>query len=119
MSQKEAQRRLNARIEAKLNDKLTIDFKTLTFNQTCNNWLNRYIKTSGSKLSTTKTESSYRSISLTTHSCDILRRIMLENKKAIQVNLCIKMEDLYSLIIVAILCHLVPLIEICNNLQAI
>ncbi len=33
---------------------------------------------------TTKTESSYRSISLTTRSCDILRKAMLENKKAIQ-----------------------------------
>lgn len=33
---------------------------------------------------TTKTESSYRSISLTTRSCDILRKVMLENKKAIQ-----------------------------------
>ena len=33
---------------------------------------------------TTKTESSYRTISLTTRSCDILRKVMLENKKAIQ-----------------------------------
>ncbi len=30
---------------------------------------------------TTKTESSYRTISLTTRSCDILRKVMLENKK--------------------------------------
>lgn len=33
---------------------------------------------------TTKTESSYRTISLTSRSCDILRKVMLENKKAIQ-----------------------------------
>jgi len=33
---------------------------------------------------TTKTEASYRTISLTTRSCDILRKVMLENKKAIQ-----------------------------------
>lgn len=33
---------------------------------------------------TTKTASSYRTISLTTRSCDILRRVMLENKKAVQ-----------------------------------
>ncbi len=31
-----------------------------------------------------KTESSYKSMSLITRSCDILRKIMLENKKAIQ-----------------------------------
>ncbi len=33
---------------------------------------------------TTKTASSYRTISLTTKSCDILRKVMLENKKALQ-----------------------------------
>ncbi|EGQ0370317.1 TPA: site-specific integrase [Staphylococcus pseudintermedius] len=33
---------------------------------------------------TTKTEASYRTISLTTRSCDILRKVMLENKKALQ-----------------------------------
>ena len=33
---------------------------------------------------TTKTASSYRTISLTTRSCDILRKVMLENKKAFQ-----------------------------------
>ncbi|GGB09780.1 site-specific integrase [Macrococcus hajekii] len=33
---------------------------------------------------TTKTEASYRTISLTTRSCDILRKVLLENKKAIQ-----------------------------------
>ncbi|KAA1039490.1 site-specific integrase [Macrococcus equipercicus] len=33
---------------------------------------------------TTKTEASYRTISLTTRSCDILRKVMLENKKATQ-----------------------------------
>lgn len=33
---------------------------------------------------TTKTEASYRTISLTSRSCDILRKVMLENKKALQ-----------------------------------
>ena len=33
---------------------------------------------------TTKTALSYRTISLTTRSCDILRKVMLENKKAFQ-----------------------------------
>ncbi|GGA98761.1 site-specific integrase [Macrococcus hajekii] len=33
---------------------------------------------------TTKTEASYRTISLTNRSCDILRKVMLENKKAVQ-----------------------------------
>ncbi|ULG71924.1 tyrosine-type recombinase/integrase [Macrococcus brunensis] len=33
---------------------------------------------------TTKTEASYRTISLTVRSCDILRKVMLENKKAVQ-----------------------------------
>ena len=33
---------------------------------------------------TTKATSSYRTISLTTRSCDILRRVMLENKKVVQ-----------------------------------
>ena len=55
-SQKEAQRLLNDRIESKLNDKTPTDLKTLTFHQACDEWLNRYIKTSGSKLSTIKTK---------------------------------------------------------------
>ena len=37
---------------------------------------------------TTKTASSYRTISLTTRSCDILRRVMLENKKLFNGKLC-------------------------------
>lgn len=55
-SQKEAQKRLNERIEAKLSDKTPIDLKTLTFHQACDEWLDRYVKTSGSKQSTIKTK---------------------------------------------------------------
>lgn len=55
-SQKEAQRLLNERIESKLNDKTPTNLKTLTFHQACDEWLNRYIKTSGSNLSTIKTK---------------------------------------------------------------
>lgn len=55
-SQKEAQRLLNERIESKLNDKTPTDLKTLTFHQASDEWLGRYIKTSGSKLSTIKTK---------------------------------------------------------------
>lgn len=49
-SQKEAQRLLNDRIESKLNDKTPTNLKT------CDEWLNRSIKTSGFKLSTIKTK---------------------------------------------------------------
>ncbi|MDW5470097.1 tyrosine-type recombinase/integrase [Staphylococcus equorum] len=55
-SQKEAQKLLSERIESKLNDKTPTDLKTLTFHQACDEWLDRYIKTSGSKLSTIKTK---------------------------------------------------------------
>ncbi|MEB6230002.1 tyrosine-type recombinase/integrase [Staphylococcus xylosus] len=55
-SQKEAQKLLNERIESKLNDKTPTDLKTLTFHQACDEWLDRYKKTSGSKLSTIKTK---------------------------------------------------------------
>ncbi|MCD8899434.1 site-specific integrase [Staphylococcus gallinarum] len=55
-SQKEAQKLLNKRIEGKLNDKTPTGLKTLTFHQACDEWLDRYKKTSGSKLSTVKTK---------------------------------------------------------------
>ena len=51
---------------------------------------------------TTKT-SSYRTISLTTRSCDILRRVMLENKKAFNGKLCMWIGALYSQVIEATL----------------
>lgn len=51
-SQKEAQRRLNERIEAKIKDKTPSNIKTLTFHQLCDEWLDTYIKTSGAKQST-------------------------------------------------------------------
>ncbi len=52
---------------------------------------------------TTKTEASYRTISLTTRSCDILRKVMLENKNLYSGNVCTKIEGLFLLIIMAIL----------------
>lgn len=55
-SQKEAQRLLNERIECKLNDKTPTDLKTLTFHKACDEWLNMYKQTSGSKQSTIKTK---------------------------------------------------------------
>ena len=38
-SQKEAQKRLNERIMAKLNDKTSTNLKTLTFHAACDEWL--------------------------------------------------------------------------------
>ncbi len=38
-SQKEAQKRLNERIIAKLNDKTSTNLKTLTFHAACDEWL--------------------------------------------------------------------------------
>lgn len=52
---------------------------------------------------TTKTASSYRTISLTTRSCDILRRVMLENKKAVQWEIMYVDRALYSQVIEATL----------------
>lgn len=106
-SQKEAQKRLNERIKEKLNDKTPSTLKTLTFHQACDEWFENYKTVSGSKLSsittidgtiqwtkdkdnhigikdTTKTEASYRTISLTTRSCEILKKVMLENKKSLK-----------------------------------
>ncbi len=57
------------------------DNKTLEIGGTIH-WRNK--NNSLSFEDTDKTESSYKSISLITRSCDILRKIMLENKKAIQ-----------------------------------
>ncbi|MCT1926649.1 tyrosine-type recombinase/integrase [Staphylococcus pasteuri] len=53
-SQKEAQRRLNERIEAKLNDKTPTNLKTLTFHGACDEWLEHYKNHSGSKATTIK-----------------------------------------------------------------
>ena len=56
-SQKEAQKRLNERIEAKLNDKTPTTLKSLTFHAACDEWFERYKLTSGSKQSTVTTKS--------------------------------------------------------------
>ena len=56
-SQKEAQKRLNERIEAKLNDKTPTNLKTLTFHAACDEWFERYKLTSGSTQSTITTKS--------------------------------------------------------------
>lgn len=53
-SQKEAQRRLNERIEAKLNDKTPTTLKSLTFHVACDEWLEHYKNHSGSKTTTIK-----------------------------------------------------------------
>lgn len=58
-------------------DNIDFDNKTLTIDGTIN-WDNEGFK------DTTKTEASYRTISLTTRSCDILRKVMLDNKKMSQ-----------------------------------
>ncbi|WP_239734655.1 site-specific integrase [Mammaliicoccus sp. G-M28] len=50
-SQKEAQKRLNERIEVKLNDKTPSTLKTLTFHQACDEWFEHYKTVSGSKQS--------------------------------------------------------------------
>ncbi|QIN27581.1 tyrosine-type recombinase/integrase [Staphylococcus chromogenes] len=54
-SQKEAQKRLNERIEVKLKDKTSVSAKTLTFHNLCDDWFNYYKLTSGSKQSTIET----------------------------------------------------------------
>ena len=53
-SQKEAQKRLNERIEAKLNDKTPTTLKALTFHAACDEWLEYYKNHSGSKATTIK-----------------------------------------------------------------
>lgn len=53
-SQKEAQKLLNKRIEAKLNDKTPTTLKSLTFHATCDEWLEYYKNHSGSKATTIK-----------------------------------------------------------------
>lgn len=58
-------------------DNIDFDNKTLTIDGTIN-WDNEGVK------DTTKTEASYRTISLTIRSCDILRKVMLDNKKMSQ-----------------------------------
>lgn len=58
-------------------DNIDFDNKTLTIDGTIN-WDNEGFK------DTTKTEASYRTISLTIRSCDILRKVMLDNKKMSQ-----------------------------------
>ncbi|MGW8000855.1 tyrosine-type recombinase/integrase [Staphylococcus xylosus] len=58
-------------------DNIDFDNKTLTIDGTIN-WDNEGFK------DTTKTEASYRTISLTTRSCDILRKVILDNKRMSQ-----------------------------------
>lgn len=58
-------------------DNIDFDNKTLTIDGTIH-WDNEGFK------DTTKTEASYRTISLTIRSCDILRKVMLDNKKMSQ-----------------------------------
>lgn len=53
-SQKEAMLQLNERIEDKLKDNSPVDLKTLTFHQTCDQWLEHYKNHSGSKTTTIK-----------------------------------------------------------------
>lgn len=57
-SQKEAQKRLNERIEAKLNDKTPTNLKTLTFHAACDEWFESYKLVSGAKFSTIQTKES-------------------------------------------------------------
>lgn len=58
-------------------DNIDFDNKTLTIDGTIH-WDNEGFK------DTTKTETSYRTISLTIRSCDILRKVILDNKKMSQ-----------------------------------
>lgn len=51
-SQKEAQKRLNERIEAKLNDNTPATLKTLTFHGACDEWFESYKRSSGVKMTT-------------------------------------------------------------------
>ncbi|OLS05228.1 integrase [Staphylococcus epidermidis] len=53
-SQKEAQKLLSKRIEAKLNDKTPTTLKSLTFHAACDEWLEYYKNHSGSKATTIK-----------------------------------------------------------------
>lgn len=53
-SQKEAQKLLNKRIEAKLNAKTPTTLKSLTFHAACDEWLEYYKNHSGSKVTTIK-----------------------------------------------------------------
>ena len=53
-SQKEAQKLLNKRIEAKLKDKTPTTLKSLTFHAACDEWLEYYKNHSGSKATTIK-----------------------------------------------------------------
>lgn len=55
-SQKEAEKRLNEKIQAKLNDKTPSTLKTLTFHQACDEWFDNYKIISGSKQSTISTK---------------------------------------------------------------
>ncbi|WP_239733176.1 MULTISPECIES: tyrosine-type recombinase/integrase [Mammaliicoccus] len=55
-SQKEAEKRLNEKIQAKLNDKTPSTLKTLTFHQACDEWFSNYKIISGSKQSTISTK---------------------------------------------------------------
>lgn len=55
-SQKEAERQLNEKIQAKLNDKTPSTLKTLTFHQACDEWFSNYKIISGSKQSTISTK---------------------------------------------------------------
>ncbi|MGJ5702444.1 tyrosine-type recombinase/integrase [Staphylococcus equorum] len=55
-SQKEAQKQLNNKIKAKIEDKTPSTLKSLTFHMACDEWLNHYIKVSGSKQSTIRTK---------------------------------------------------------------
>lgn len=57
-SQKEAERLLQAKIEAVLNDKTPTQLKSLTFHQALDEWLNHYKTTSGSKRTTIKAKNS-------------------------------------------------------------
>lgn len=52
--QKEAQKRLNERIEAKLNDKTPNNIKVINFHVACDEWLEHYKNHSGSKATTIK-----------------------------------------------------------------
>lgn len=62
-SQKEAMKRLNAKIQDKLRHQEHVTLEYLTFHKTCDEYLEHYIKTSGSKRSTIKNvESQIKSI---------------------------------------------------------
>ena len=80
-SQKEAQKRLNERIEAKVNDKTPTTLKTLTFHAACDEWFEHYKLISGSKQSTITTKS-YKVAHIKNTDKDILVENM--NAKVIQ-----------------------------------